>query len=76
VFVFAIARLISGYTHELGSLTAWRFEAGLGLGAAMPNAVTMMSEYCPESRRSTITNAMFCGFRSDRRCGSAGGLCL
>jgi MFS transporter, AAHS family, 4-hydroxybenzoate transporter len=34
----------------------------LGLGAAMPNAVTLMSEYCPEGRRATLTNAMFCGF--------------
>lgn len=62
VLVFAIACLISGYAHDLHSLTAWRFVTGLGLGAAMPNAVTMMSEYCPDSRRSTITNAMFCGF--------------
>ena len=28
----------------------------------MPNAVTLMSEYCPEGRRATLTNAMFCGF--------------
>jgi MFS transporter, AAHS family, 4-hydroxybenzoate transporter len=40
----------------------WRFVTGLGLGAAMPNAVTLMSEYCPEGRRATLTNAMFCGF--------------
>ena len=39
-----------------------RFITGLGLGAAMPNAVTMMSEFCPDKRRATITNAMFCGF--------------
>lgn len=39
-----------------------RFVTGLGLGAAMPNAVTLMSEYCPDSRRATLTNAMFCGF--------------
>ena len=35
---------------------------GLGLGAAMPNAVTLMSEYCPDGRRATLTNTMFCGF--------------
>ena len=34
----------------------------MGLGAAMPNAVTLMSEFCPEKRRSFLTNAMFCGF--------------
>jgi len=28
----------------------------------MPNAVTLMSEYCPDRRRATLTNAMFCGF--------------
>jgi AAHS family 4-hydroxybenzoate transporter-like MFS transporter len=28
----------------------------------MPNAVTLMSEYCPDGRRATLTNAMFCGF--------------
>ena len=30
----------------------------------MPNAVTLMSEYCPDGRRATLTNAMFCGFPS------------
>ena len=39
-----------------------RFLTGLGLGAAMPNAVTLMSEYCPDRLRATLTNAMFCGF--------------
>jgi AAHS family 4-hydroxybenzoate transporter-like MFS transporter len=28
----------------------------------MPNAVTMMGEYCPDSRRATVINLMFCGF--------------
>ncbi len=23
---------------------------------------SLMSEYCPDSRRATLTNAMFCGF--------------
>jgi AAHS family 4-hydroxybenzoate transporter-like MFS transporter len=39
-----------------------RFVTGLGLGAAMPNAVTLMNEYCPVRSRATLTNAMFCGF--------------
>src|SRR5262249_39114591 len=26
------------------------------------NAVTLMSEYCPDQRRAMLTNAMFCGF--------------
>ncbi|GGH54362.1 MFS transporter [Comamonas phosphati] len=62
VLVFALACLASGYSHDIQMLTALRFVTGLGLGAAMPNAVTLMSEYCPDSRRATLTNAMFCGF--------------
>ncbi len=49
VLVFALACLASGYSHSLEHLTAWRFITGLGLGAAMPNAVTLMSEYCRTS---------------------------
>ncbi len=47
---------------DLTQLTVLRFVTGLGLGAAMPNAVTLMSEYCPDQRRAMLTNAMFCGF--------------
>jgi AAHS family 4-hydroxybenzoate transporter-like MFS transporter len=35
---------------------------GLGLGAAMPTALTLISEFCPDARRATLTNSMFCGF--------------
>ena len=28
----------------------------------MPNAVTLMSEYCPVRIRALMLNAMFCGF--------------
>ena len=62
VFVMGTACLVSGFANSVESLTMWRFITGVGLGAAMPNAVTLMSEYCPESRRAMITNAMFCGF--------------
>jgi AAHS family 4-hydroxybenzoate transporter-like MFS transporter len=62
VLVFALASLGAANAADLTQLTAWRFLTGIGLGAAMPNAVTLMSEYCPAGRRATITNAMFCGF--------------
>ena len=62
VLVFGIACLGSSFSQSLEQLTALRFLTGLGLGAAMPNAVTLMSEYCPDRLRSTLTNAMFCGF--------------
>src|SRR5947209_5556139 len=53
-------------THRFSSfqwvIFALCFITGLGLGAAMPNAVTLVSEFCPDRWRSTLTNAMFCGF--------------
>jgi AAHS family 4-hydroxybenzoate transporter-like MFS transporter len=62
VFVFGGACLASAFSSHLTELIIWRFITGLGLGAAMPNAVTMMSEYCPDARRAMLTNTMFCGF--------------
>ncbi len=62
VLLFAIACLASAFASDLQSLTVWRFITGLGLGAAMPNAVTLISEYCPAKRRALLTNAMFSGF--------------
>ncbi|CAB5721630.1 4-hydroxybenzoate transporter PcaK [Delftia tsuruhatensis] len=62
VAVFAVACLASGFSPDIWTLAVLRFITGVGLGAAMPNAVTLMSEYCPDGRRATLTNAMFCGF--------------
>ena len=62
VFVIGAASLTSAFSGNLTQLVGWRFMTGLGLGAAMPNAVTLMSEYCPDGRRATLTNTMFCGF--------------
>jgi AAHS family 4-hydroxybenzoate transporter-like MFS transporter len=50
-------------------MTKLRFVTGVGLGAAMPKAVTLMSEYSPQPRRATMTNTMFCGFPLGAACG-------
>jgi MFS transporter, AAHS family, 4-hydroxybenzoate transporter len=72
VFFFGVWSLASAQATSIESLTAWRFLTGLGLGAAMPNAVTLMSEYAPSRLRSIAVNAMFCGFSVGL---SIGGLC-
>ena len=62
VMLFGAACVYSSFASNLTELSVLRFITGIGLGAAMPNAVTMMSEYCPAQRRATLTNAMVCGF--------------
>lgn len=62
VILFGVACFASAYSADITQLTTLRFVTGLGLGAAMPNAVTMMSEFCPDNRRATLINLMFCGF--------------
>ena len=62
VAIFGLACSASGFSRGLTELVVLRFVTGLGLGAAMPNAITLVSEFCPDRRRATITNAMFCGF--------------
>jgi MFS transporter, AAHS family, 4-hydroxybenzoate transporter len=69
VIVFGAACLASSSAASLDGLTIWRFITGLGLGAAMPNAITLISEYCPDKNRSMITNAMFCAFPLGAACG-------
>ncbi|MFJ1253928.1 MFS transporter [Cupriavidus sp. CuC1] len=54
--------LAAAFSPSLDALTIMRFLTGVGLGAAMPNAVTLMSEYAPASRRGLAVNTMFCGF--------------
>jgi len=62
VFLFGIACLASGFATSIGQLTVLRFITGVGLGAAMANAVTMIDEFSPTRRRATITSLMCCGF--------------
>jgi len=69
VLVFGVACGGSAFAGDLQQLTILRFVTGIGLGAAMPNAVTLISEFCPDARRATITNAMFCGFPLGAACG-------
>ena len=62
VAFFGLACLASSFSTSLPMLIALRFLTGLGLGGAMPNAVTLSSEYSPEKHRSVLVTTMFCGF--------------
>lgn len=62
VFLFSFICILSVFAQNLQQLIILRFITGLGLGAAMPNAVTLLSEYCPDQKRATMVNTMYCGF--------------
>lgn len=62
VLFFGIWSLASAYTDSLTGLTVFRFLTGLGLGGAMPNAITLTSEYSPQRSKSVVVTVMFCGF--------------
>lgn len=59
---FGTATVASAFASSIETLTALRFVTGLGLGGAMPAAIALTSEFCPESRRSFLVTVMFCGF--------------
>lgn len=62
VIIFGIGTVISAFSPSLTFLIIVRFLTGLGLGGAMPNAVTITSEYCPTAKRSFLVTVMFCGY--------------
>lgn len=62
VFLFGLFSLLSAFSSNIEQLLALRLLTGLGLGAAMPNATTLLSEYTPERLKSLLVTSMFCGF--------------
>ena len=62
MIVFGAGSLASSYSSGLTSLIGLRFATGLGLGGAMPMTITLASEFCPSTRRSSLVTLMFCGF--------------
>ncbi|WP_390899997.1 MFS transporter [Serratia proteamaculans] len=62
VFFFGVWTLVTAFSHTIDQMIFFRFMTGLGLGAAMPNVGTLISEYAPEKKRSFIITVVFCGF--------------
>ncbi|MGF6597589.1 AAHS family 4-hydroxybenzoate transporter-like MFS transporter [Paraburkholderia sp. GAS448] len=69
VLFLGISSLASASSQSLEMLTILRFITGLGIGAAMPSAATLMAELAPDHHRSLVNNAMLSGFPL----GAAGG---
>jgi AAHS family 4-hydroxybenzoate transporter-like MFS transporter len=62
MLLFAIGSIACGYANSVSSLVTLRFLTGLGLGGAMPAALTLSSEFAPERNRALLVTLMFCGF--------------
>lgn len=58
---FGVFTFLTMYITSVEQLAAFRFLAGIGLGGAVPNALTLGSEYAPRRARSLIVAAMFAG---------------
>ena len=62
VLGFGVCTLFAAYSSSITEMAVLRFLTGFGLGAAMPNASTLMSEYVPERTRGVMLTTMFTGF--------------
>jgi MFS transporter, AAHS family, 4-hydroxybenzoate transporter len=62
VFVFGLFTVLAAYSSSAWEMWLLRILAGMGMGAAMPNATTLLSEYAPLRRRSLMITVMFTGF--------------
>ncbi|WP_080758982.1 MFS transporter [Pandoraea fibrosis] len=69
MFLFAIGSLACAWSPSVGWLVFLRFLTGAGLGGAMPNAITLSSEYSPAHNRAWLVTLMFCGFTLGLACG-------
>lgn len=62
VFLSGLVMLATGFVVNLEQLIAMRFLTGICLGAIMPNALALTSEYSPIKQRNFLVMLMACGF--------------
>jgi MFS transporter, AAHS family, 4-hydroxybenzoate transporter len=60
--LFGVGSFACAYAPSPLWLIALRFATGAGLGGAMPNAITLSSEFSPARSRAMMVTLMFCGF--------------
>ncbi|AUH50023.1 aromatic acid/H+ symport family MFS transporter [Chromobacterium sp. ATCC 53434] len=62
VVFFGCGSVASAFAQSPEQMAVLRLLTGLGLGGAMPNAITLSSEYSPARLRSLLVTTTFCGF--------------
>lgn len=61
VATFAVFTLMTVWVNSFYSLLAVRFLAGVGMGAALPNLITLASEATTAENRGRAVGLMYCG---------------
>lgn len=61
VACFGVFTLATMSANSVPTLLGYRFATGLGLGAAVPTAISLASEFVPPHRRATIAGVLFAG---------------
>jgi benzoate transport len=59
---FSVGTLLVYFSHSLWSLIPMRVFAGIGIGGAVPCAITLTSEYSPSKGRGKYVSVMYSGF--------------
>lgn len=62
VFLFGVFTIATAFTQTPVEMAVLRLLTGIGLGAAMPNTTTLLSEYSPQRKRALLITIMFTGF--------------
>ncbi|RLA05715.1 MAG: MFS transporter [Gammaproteobacteria bacterium] len=70
VFMFAVCTPLAGLANNLNELLIIRFVTGIGMGGALPNAVTLVAEYSADRQRRMMVSVMYMGFAAGGIIGS------
>jgi AAHS family 4-hydroxybenzoate transporter-like MFS transporter len=60
MLVLGVSSLLTGLATSVTELVIWRLLTGLALGASLPNATALTSEYVPARRRAALVILMYC----------------
>lgn len=61
-WIFSIGTLLVYFSNSLATLIPLRVFAGIGIGGAVPCAITLTSEYSPAKGRGKYVSVMYSGF--------------
>ncbi|PXW22285.1 MFS transporter [Paraburkholderia caballeronis] len=62
IVLFSVGTAALGFTHDFAQFATFRFIAALGLGAEYVACNTLMAEYAPTGRRTTILGTLQAGW--------------